>query len=64
MTADTILTFLNKITEGRKPGTKRFRYAYLSAFFNVLYYSSRKGDAYETSCSAYLVRIITKKNRE
>ncbi len=36
MTADTILTFLNKITEGRKPGTKRVRYAHLSAFFNFI----------------------------
>jgi integrase/recombinase XerD len=36
MTADTILIFLNKITEGRKPGTKRVRYAHLSAFFNFI----------------------------
>ena len=36
MTADTILTFLNKVTEGRKPGTKRVRYAHLSAFFNFI----------------------------
>jgi integrase len=36
MTADTILTFLNKITEGRRPGTKRIRYAHLSAFFNFI----------------------------
>jgi integrase/recombinase XerD len=36
MTADTILTFLNKITEGRRPGTKRVRYAHLSAFFNFI----------------------------
>ena len=36
MTADAILTFLNKITEGRKPGTKRVRYAHLSAFFNFI----------------------------
>jgi len=36
MTEDTILTFLNKITEGRRPGTKRVRYAHLSAFFNFI----------------------------
>ena len=36
MTADTILTFLNKVTKGRKPGTKRVRYAHLSAFFNFI----------------------------
>ena len=36
ITADTILSFLNKITDGRKPTTKRVRYAHLSAFFNFI----------------------------
>jgi integrase len=34
--ADTILSFLNELTNGRKPGTKRVRYAHLSAFFNFI----------------------------
>jgi integrase len=33
---DKILTFLNKITEGRKPQTKRVRFAHLTAFFNFI----------------------------
>ena len=32
----SILSFLSKITDDRKPGTKRARYAHLSAFFNFV----------------------------
>ena len=34
MTAESIHTFLTRITEGRKQQTKRSRYAHVSAFFN------------------------------
>ena len=33
---DEILTFLNLITNGRKPQTKRVRFAHLTAFFNFI----------------------------
>ena len=33
---DEILTFLNEITEGRKPQTKRVRFSHLTAFFNFI----------------------------
>ena len=36
ITADDLLTFLNKITNGRKPQTKHNRFAHLSAFFNFV----------------------------
>ncbi|MGD8764676.1 MAG: site-specific integrase [Desulfobacteraceae bacterium] len=36
LTVDTILDFLNQITDGCKPQTKRVRYAHLAAFFNFI----------------------------
>lgn len=36
VTADEILSFLTKLTEGRNQSTKRLRYALLSAFFNFV----------------------------
>ena len=33
LTVDNILSFLNQITEGRKPQTKRVRFSHLTAFF-------------------------------
>jgi integrase len=33
---DTILDFLNQLTEGCKPQTKRIRYGHLAAFFNFI----------------------------
>ena len=36
ITADDVLTFLNKITDGTKQSTKRLRYSLLSAFFNFI----------------------------
>ena len=33
LTVDNILSFLNQITEGRKPQTKRIRFSHLTAFF-------------------------------
>jgi integrase/recombinase XerD len=36
ITSDEILSFLGRITDGLKPGTKRIRYAHLSAFFNFV----------------------------
>ena len=33
---EEILSFLNRVTEGRKPQTRRVRYAHLSAFFNFI----------------------------
>ena len=34
LTTDDVMEFLNLVTEGCKPQTKRIRYAHLSAFFN------------------------------
>ena len=36
LTVDTILDFLNQLTDGCKPQTKRVRYAHLAAFFNFI----------------------------
>jgi len=36
LTSDEILSFLNRITENRKPQTKKTRYAHLSSFFNFI----------------------------
>ncbi len=36
LTVDTILDFLNQLTDGCKPQTKRIRYAHLAAFFNFI----------------------------
>ena len=36
MSSDKILQFLNTITAGCKPRTKRVRFAHLSSFFNFL----------------------------
>jgi integrase/recombinase XerD len=34
--SDEVLSFLNQVTEGRKPQTRRTRYSHLSAFFNFI----------------------------
>ena len=36
LSSDQILQYLNHITEGRKPQTKRVRFSHLSSFFNFL----------------------------
>ena len=36
ITADNVLSFLNRITEGKKAQTKRTRYSHLLAFFNFI----------------------------
>jgi len=36
LSTDDILSFLNRITTGKKSSTKRVRYAHLSAFFNFI----------------------------
>jgi integrase/recombinase XerD len=36
LTVDNVMDFLNQITDGCKPQTKRIRYANLSAFFNFI----------------------------
>ena len=36
MSTDDILDFMAKITEGRKPQTKRIRFSHLTAFFNFM----------------------------
>ena len=36
LSVDNILGFLNQLTNGSKPQTKRIRYAHLSAFFNFI----------------------------
>jgi len=36
ISTEDILSFLNRVTEGKKPQTRRIRYAHLSAFFNFV----------------------------
>ena len=36
LASDEVLSFLNQVTEGRKPQTRRTRYSHLSAFFNFI----------------------------
>jgi len=36
LASDEVLCFLNQVTEGRKPQTRRTRYSHLSAFFNFI----------------------------
>jgi integrase/recombinase XerD len=36
VTPEQILTFLNRLTEGNKPYTKRIRYSQLASFFNFV----------------------------
>jgi integrase len=36
LTVDTILNFLNQLTDGCKPQTKRIRYGHLATFFNFI----------------------------
>ncbi len=36
ISTEEILSFLNRVTEGKKPQTRRVRYAHLSAFFNFI----------------------------
>lgn len=36
ISTEDILSYLNRVTEGKKPQTRRIRYAHLSAFFNFI----------------------------
>ena len=36
ISSDQILSFLNRVSDGNKPCTKRARYAHLSSFFNLI----------------------------
>jgi site-specific recombinase XerD len=36
VSTDDILDFMAKITEGRKPQTKRIRFSHMTAFFNFM----------------------------
>ncbi len=36
LTSDEVLSFLNKLTEGNKPQSKKIRFAHLSSFFNFI----------------------------
>ena len=36
ISSDQILSFLNRVSDGNKPYTKRVRYAHLSSFFNFI----------------------------
>ena len=36
VTPEQILTYLNRLTEGKKPYTKRIRFSHLSSFFNFV----------------------------
>ena len=36
LTTGDVMDFLNQVTDGCKPQTKRIRYAHLSAFFNFI----------------------------
>jgi hypothetical protein len=42
VTPEHILTFLNRITEGNKPYTKRIHFSQLSSFFNSIGNNAKK----------------------
>ncbi|NNL75077.1 MAG: tyrosine-type recombinase/integrase, partial [Desulfobacterales bacterium] len=53
---DQILNFLNKITEGRKPQTKRVRFSHLSSFFNFI--RNNLESEFQNPCDTPMVRKL------
>ena len=57
VSTDDILGFMTKFTEGRKPQTKRIRFAHLTAFFNFLI-NNFDGDLQSPCDSAVLCKLF------
>ena len=58
ISSDDILTFLNKITDGRKQQTKRTRYSHLAAFFNFI--GNNIDKRVQNPCSNQLLKKLYK----
>ena len=56
VTVDNVMDFLNQITDGCKPQTKRVRYAQLSAFFNFI--KDNLGTDYSNPCDSPALRKL------
>ena len=56
ITTERILSFLNRITEGRKRQTKRTRYSHLSAFFNFI--KNNLNQEFRNSCDSPILRKL------
>jgi len=60
ISSDDILSFLNKITDGRKQQTKRTRYSHLSAFFNFI--GTNIDERIQNPCANRLLKKFYKTN--
>ena len=60
ISSEDILTFLGKITDGRKPQTKRTRYSHLTAFFNFII--SNIDERMQNPCENQLLKKLYKTN--
>ena len=58
ISSEDILTFLSKITDGRKQQTKRTRYAHLTAFFNFI----NIDEQIQNPCDSQLLKKLYKAN--
>ena len=60
ISSEDILTFLNKITDGRKQQTKRTRYSHLNAFFNFI--GTNIEERLQNPCANQLLKKLYKAN--
>ena len=60
ISSENILTFLGKITEGRKQQTKRTRYSHLAAFFNFII--NNIDERVQNPCANQLLKKLYKAN--
>ena len=60
ISSEDILTFLSKITDGRKQQTRRTRYSHLSAFFNFII--SNIDERIQNPCANQLLKKLFKAN--
>ena len=56
LTVETILDFLNQLTEGCKPQTKRIRYGHLAAFFNFI--KNNRLEDFISPCDSKMLRKL------
>jgi len=55
LASDEVLSFLNQVTEGRKPQTRRTRYSHLSAFFNFI--KNNLDHTFQNPCDTPAIRL-------
>jgi len=60
ISSEDILTFLNKVTDGRKQQTKRTRYSHLNAFFNFI--GTNIDERLQNPCANQLLKKLYKTN--